>query len=171
MATDPLPPTSPVAGLGTRLRHLVDQLDAGVATFCPRLGVEDYRPRYTPVVRALLRDGPCSIRDIARAVSVTHSAASQTVTEMSRRGFVALEVAPTDARQRLIHLTDRTRALLPALRAEWDATEAAREELEAELSFPLTTLLGELESALARRPFQDRIAAAIRHTGEYDDGR
>ncbi|WP_326599850.1 MarR family winged helix-turn-helix transcriptional regulator [Streptomyces sp. NBC_01803] len=150
-----------LSGLGTRLRHLLDELEADVATLYPAVGLDDYRPRFTPVVRALVALGPSPIRDLARAISVTHSAASQTVGQMSRRGLVTLEVG-ADARQRVVHLTPRARALVPVLEAEWAAVEGAREELEAELPFALSELLTAVEAALRRRPFRDRVAESAR---------
>ena len=69
------------AGLGTRMRHLLELLellDGDVARVYADLGVPDYRPRYSPVVRALVALGPLSIRDLASAVGVTHSAARRT---------------------------------------------------------------------------------------------
>ncbi|KAA2256010.1 MarR family transcriptional regulator [Solihabitans fulvus] len=147
------------AGLGTRLRHVLELLDGDVAVYLVDLGVEDYRPRFTPVVGALLSLGPSPIRDLARAVSVTHSAASQTVAQMSKRGLVTLEPGE-DARQRIVHLTEKTRALLPLLEAEWAATTAAAAELDAELPHPLGEVLDAIVLALERRPFRERIAAA-----------
>ena len=92
------------------MRHVLELLDGDVAKFDADLGLGYYRPRFSPVVRALVALGPSSIRDLARAISVTHSAASQTVAQMSRRGLVALENG-ADARQRIVHLTARTEAL------------------------------------------------------------
>jgi DNA-binding MarR family transcriptional regulator len=61
----------------------------------------------------------------ARAISVTHSAASQTVAQMSKSGLVTLEPG-ADARQRIVHLTARAESLLPTtIEAKWAATEAA----------------------------------------------
>jgi DNA-binding MarR family transcriptional regulator len=111
------------------------------------------------VVRLLAAEGPSSIGRIAEALGVTHSAASQTVAEMERRGYLALR-AGTDARQRLVSLTAKTKRLLPAINAEWDATEAAAAALDAELPYPLSTLIDDLAAALDRRRFRDRIADA-----------
>lgn len=155
------PPPQPGPGfLGTQLRRVLDHCDNAVAQVYADLGLDGFRPRYTPVVRALAAAGPMPIRDLARAVSVTHSAASQTVNQMSREGLVSLEPGADDARQRIVHLTPKARALLPLLDAEWEATEAAATELEAELSYPVSRLLAELVDALERRPMRDRIAAA-----------
>jgi DNA-binding MarR family transcriptional regulator len=148
-------PEFPV-GLGTLLRHALEEMDDGVATVLADLGTPGYRPRFSPIVRAVVALGPVPIRDIARAIAVTHSAASQTVAQMRGRGFVTIEPGE-DARQRLVHLTAKTRALLPKIEAEWAATAAATAELDAELPFPLADMVPALAAALDRRPFRQRI--------------
>jgi DNA-binding MarR family transcriptional regulator len=148
-------------GLGTLMRHVLELLDGDVARVYAGLGVPDYRPRYSPVVRALVELGPLSIRDLATAVGVTHSAASQTAAQMARHGLLTLETG-TDARQRIARLTDRARALLPLVEAEWAATSAAAAELEAELPAALTDVLSRTERAVLSRPMRTRIADAAR---------
>jgi len=148
--------TAGPAGLGTRLRHVLDLLEGDVSRFFADIGLPDYRPRYSAVVRALLARGPLPIRDLAREVGVTHSAASQTVAQMRKTGLV--ELAPgDDARQRIVSLTEKTRALLPILEAEWAATTEAADRLEAELPYPLRDLLDAILQALERKPFRERI--------------
>ncbi|MGC5021993.1 MarR family winged helix-turn-helix transcriptional regulator [Micromonospora sp. DT47] len=143
--------------LGTRLRHLLELLDGDVAALYADLGLPGFRPRYTPVIRVLARTGPASIRDLAAATGVTHSAASQTVAQLTRDQLVTL--APgADARQRIVHLTERAESLLPVLDAEWSATTAAAARFEAELSYPLSRLVDEALDALRRRPMRQRIA-------------
>ncbi|WP_271217549.1 MarR family winged helix-turn-helix transcriptional regulator [Streptosporangium carneum] len=152
-------------GLGTQLRHLLELMDGDVARACADLGLQDYRPRFSPIVRALVELGPCSIRDLARATSVTHSAASQTVAQMSRSGLVLLEPGE-DARQHIVHLTARARSMLPAIQAEWAATSAAAAALDDELPCPLGEVLSALSEALERRPFRLRIADAALAFGD-----
>jgi DNA-binding MarR family transcriptional regulator len=154
-----------VLGLGTRLRHVLDLLDGDVARVYADLGLADYRPRFSPVVRAIVALGPSSIRDIAGAIGVTHSAASQTVAQMSRCGLVALEPGE-DARQRIARLTDRARSLLPVIDAEWAATETAAAGLDAELPVPLGEMLAAILRATARRSMRDRIADAASALGD-----
>ena len=144
-------------GLGTLMRHVLELLDGDVARVYADLGVPDYRPRYSPVVRALVELGPLSIRDLAGAVGVTHSAASQTAAQMARHGLLTLERG-ADARQRIARLTERARALLPLIEAEWAATDAAAAELEAELPAALTEVLQAAERAVLSRPMRSRIA-------------
>jgi DNA-binding MarR family transcriptional regulator len=143
--------------IGTRLRHVLELLDGAVAKFYLELGLPEYRPRFSPIVRTLVADGPLSIRELAKAVGVTHSAASQTVAQLTKGGLVTLEPGE-DARQRIVHLTDKTRELLPTIEAEWQATTAALAELDAELTAPLGQILGEIVAAVTRKPFRERIA-------------
>ena len=146
-------------GLDTRLRSLLEAMDADVALALADLGVRDYRTRYSVVVRFVDEHGPSSIRRLAGRLQVTHSAASQTVAEMERRGLVQVR-AGDDARERLVRLTAKARRLLPAINAEWDATAAAAAALDAELPYSLSALIDELAAALERRRFRDRIAQA-----------
>ncbi|GLZ43206.1 MarR family transcriptional regulator [Actinokineospora sp. NBRC 105648] len=143
--------------LGTRLRHVLELLEGDVARVYVEQGLGWYRPRFSAFLRHLAVSGPCAIRDLAVAVGVTHSAASQTVAQLRRDELVTL-AAGEDARQRIVALTDRARDLLPVVNAEWTATAAAAAGLEAELPYPLTGVLAALEEALARKPFHQRIA-------------
>ena len=137
---------------------------AGVARALEDLGLTDYRPRYSAVVRVIAAEGPTSIRLVAQRMNTTHSAASQTVSHMAARGLVELRMG-SDARQRLVHLTHKAQRLRPLLDAEGAATAAAMDELNADLSAPLEVIVGELAEALQRRSFHDRIVAHLPNIG------
>lgn len=138
------------------MRHLIDTLDGGVEQTYARSGL-DYRPRYTPIVRALTELGPSSIRAISRRAGITHSAVSQTVAQMATRGLVTLRAGGGDARERIVALTSEAEAMLPQLERHWEATAAAARALDEELSMPLSALVEEVMSLLARRSFAKRI--------------
>jgi DNA-binding MarR family transcriptional regulator len=117
-----------------------------------------YRPRYTPVVRAL-RDGPASIRAISREAGITHSAVSQTVAQMAKEGLV--DVRPgDDGRERIVTLSPKARAMAPRLDRIWNATDVAARSLEDEIGAPLSQLLLAALAAIDRQGFGERIAAA-----------
>ncbi|WP_340686713.1 MarR family transcriptional regulator [Amycolatopsis coloradensis] len=150
--------------MGTLLRHLLEVTEADVAAFFEDIGLGDYRPRFTPFVRAIVTYGPLPIRDLAAEVGVTHSAASQTIAQMARQDLVSLRPG-ADARQRIVSLTEKTRRLMPTLEAEWAATSAAAAQLEAELPYPLREVLVAAVEALERKSLRERIAetdAALR---------
>ena len=152
----PTPGDPSLVGLGTLLRHVLDEMDGDIASVLSDLGTSGYRPRFSPVVRALVALGPVPISDLARAIGVTHSAASQTVAQMASRGFVALEPGE-DARLRVVHLTAKARDLLPKIEAEWAATASAAAEMDTELPFPLAELVPAIAAALQRRSFRERV--------------
>ena len=155
-----MPDFIPARALGTELRALLDQIEADIGGALADLGLDGYRPRFSPVVRALTA-GPASVRDLAAATGVTHSAASQTVAAMVKAGWATQRVG-TDARERIVELTDAAHAALPAIRAEWEVTAAAQSALDAELPYPLSDLVTDLRAALERTPFRARMAAAAR---------
>jgi DNA-binding MarR family transcriptional regulator len=161
------PQPGDLVGLGTLLRHVLDEMDSDIATVLADLGTPGYRPRFSPVVRALVALGPVPIRDLARAIGVTHSATSQTVAQMRSRGFVVIS-SGEDARQRVVHLTAKTRAMLSKIDAEWAATASAAAELDAELPFPLAELVPAIAAALARRRFRQRMIESPWASGHPD---
>jgi DNA-binding MarR family transcriptional regulator len=145
-------------GLGTQLRHLIDLLDGDVATAYQEAGLA-YRPRYTPVMRALGEHGSASIGEIAAFAGITQPAATQTVALMKKEGLVAI-VTGSDARQRLVALSEQGRAMLPRLQVCWAATARAAASLDAELSMPLSQCLAQAIAALDATPYIQRIRAA-----------
>lgn len=147
----------PVRGLGTRLRHLLELLDGDVQSAYRDAGLPDYRPRYTPVMRALA-GGEATLTAIAAHAGSTHSAISQTVARMQRAGLVQLRPG-ADARERVAALTPAARRRLPRLEALWSDTAAAARDLDAELPVSLAAAVDAATAALERVPFRARIAA------------
>ena len=148
-------------GLGTLLRHLVELLDSDVEAVYREQGL-DCRSRFTPVIRHLERAGPSSIRQIAAASGLTHSAISQTVSEMLKKGLVT-SVTGTDARERIISFTPAGERLLPKLHAIWAAIWAAADDLSDDIGDPLDEVLERAIAAAERRPFRERINARLKH--------
>lgn len=146
-------------GLGTQLRHLIELLDGAVEEAYASAGLR-YRPRYTPVMRALIACEPCTIGQIAEAAKITQPAATQTVALMIKEGLLDSEPGLVDGRQRLIRLSPRGRAMLPRLRECWKVTQMAGESLDASLPRPLAQSLGEAIAALEVESFSDRMAKA-----------
>lgn len=138
------------------MRHLLDSMETDIARYYADHGLPDYRPRFSPVLRHLMAAGPTSIRGLAEAIGVTHSAASQTVAQLVRAGYVRLEPGD-DARRRIAHLTPRAREAMRVIEAEWAASVAAVRGLDEELPVPLGTMLARLREALARKSFGERM--------------
>lgn len=141
--------------LGVLLRRLIEQLDGAVEASYVADGL-DYRPRYTPVVRALVRGGPATIRDLAAQTGVSHSATSQTIAQMAERNLVTLTTG-ADARERIVALSDTAQAMVPRLERRWAATEAAARSIDTDIGLPLADVVTQALAALERQSFPDRI--------------
>lgn len=146
-------------GLGTQLRHLIELLDGAVAAAYEEAGLA-YRPRYTPVMRALVEKDALTLGEIAARAGITQPAATQTVGLMIKEGLLVAEAGRHDARQKVVRLSDQGQAMLPILRACWQATKAAADGLDAELSYPLSAAMNDAIAALEAKPFDQRIRAA-----------
>jgi DNA-binding MarR family transcriptional regulator len=140
---------------------LLRRLDGEIEQVYVEAGFPDFRTRFTKPLVLLARHGSSTIKTLARQCQVTHSAMSQTVTAMRAAGLVDSVADPADGRARLVALTERATAIAALGEAEWAATEAALEELEAETPYAMSRLVHDLEAALARRSFGDRLRSHL----------
>ncbi|UGQ45558.1 MarR family winged helix-turn-helix transcriptional regulator [Massilia endophytica] len=147
-------------GLGTQLRHLIELLDGAVGEAYDAAGL-DYRPRYTPVMRALAEGRPLTLGQIAERARITQPAATQTVNLMLKADLVVSTPGTLDARQKLVSLSPHGKAMLPKLQRCWAATKGAADSLDADMSHPLSEALAEAIAALEQQPFGERIRAAM----------
>ncbi|MBH0118141.1 winged helix-turn-helix transcriptional regulator [Rhodococcus sp. CX] len=99
--------------------QLVDAIQEGVAA----RGFTDVRPSHG-FAFARISSGDATASDLAEHLGVTKQAAGQLVDQLVDRGYVTREADPTDARARLLRLTDRGWACTRA------ADDAAREVVE-----------------------------------------
>ncbi|SDM26247.1 MarR family winged helix-turn-helix transcriptional regulator [Allokutzneria albata] len=139
------------------LRLLLAAMDEEIGRLYTERGIEGVRPRYVMPMIRLGHSGPMTIRELAEDLDVTHSAMSQTVAALRREGLVT-SVPGADARTKSVELTERAKELVPFLEAEWRATERAVAELEEEIPYALSQVVRDLEAALAKKSFHDRIA-------------
>lgn len=147
-------------GVGTKLRRLLALLDGDVQQLYAEAG-SAFRPKYYPVVVALLEHGELDVLSLAAASQVTQPAMTQTLQGMADAGLIRL-MPGRDRRQRIVALTSEGRAAVEALAPIWGAVARAAAALDAELSSGLETLLDEAILALERKPFRKRIEEELR---------
>jgi DNA-binding MarR family transcriptional regulator len=143
--------------LGTQLRHLIELLDGAVGHAYEEAGLA-YRPRYTPVMRALMEREPATIGHIAAVAGISQPAATQTIALMIREGIVSAAAGAQDGRQKLIRLTEQGHALVPKLVLCWQATAGAAASLEAECRLSETVACA--IDALGAKSYGERIREA-----------
>jgi DNA-binding MarR family transcriptional regulator len=135
-------------------------MDADIARVYAEASIEGIKPSFVLELLRLHARGPMTITELAASVQRTHSAASQKVAAMRAAGLVRTTTGP-DARSKKVDLTPKARRLVGRLAAEWRATEAAIADLESEIPYPLTQVVADIEQALRRKSFHDRIAEKL----------
>jgi len=138
------------------LRLLQQAMDAEIAKVYTQAKIEGLKPSFVMELLRLHARGPMTISELAESVQRTHSAMSQKVAAMRAAGLVRTVPGP-DARTRKITLTAKARRIIGLLAAEWRATEAAVAEIEAEIPYPLSQVVSDIEAALRRKSFHARI--------------
>jgi DNA-binding MarR family transcriptional regulator len=131
-------------------------MDAEIARVYAEAGITGLKPSMVLELLRLHARGPMTITELAESVHRTHSATSQKVAAMRAAGLVRTTTG-ADARTRKITLTAKSRRITAKLAAEWRATEAAIAGLEAEIPYPLSRVAADIEAALRRKSFHDRI--------------
>jgi DNA-binding MarR family transcriptional regulator len=148
--------------------RLLGDIDEEIARVYADNGIADLRTHWVPVILKLRARGPMTITDLARDLRQTHSAMSQKVAAMRDKGWLATEPGP-DARSKKVRLTARSEQIADKLSAEWNATEASLEELEAQLPYPLTRVVADIRQVLAAKSFGDRIAEKLARDPRWQD--
>jgi DNA-binding MarR family transcriptional regulator len=143
-----------------RLRILQEAMDSEIARIYAEANVTGLKPSMVMELLRLNARGPMTIRELAESVQRTHSATSQKVAAMRAAGLVRT-TAGTDARTKKITLTAKARRIIGKLAAEWRATEASVAEIEQEIPYPLSRVVTDIEAALRRKSFHDRIAEKL----------
>jgi DNA-binding MarR family transcriptional regulator len=142
------------------LRVLLAAMDADIARLYAEAQITGLTPSMVMELLRLHARGPMTITELAASVQRTHSATSQKVAAMRAAGLVRTTTG-TDARTKKITLTAKARRIAGQLAAEWRATEAALAEIESEIPYPIGRVVTDIEAALGRRSFHDRIAAEL----------
>jgi DNA-binding MarR family transcriptional regulator len=149
------------------LRLLQAAMDAEIASIYAEAKISGLKPSFVKGLLRLHARGPMTITELARSVQLTHSAASQKVAAMRAAGWVRTTPG-SDARSKKVTLTAKARRVTGRLAAEWRATEAALADIETEIPYPLSRVVTDIEQALQRKSFHDRIAEKLAEDAAWD---
>ncbi|MFI5066762.1 MAG: MarR family winged helix-turn-helix transcriptional regulator [Streptosporangiales bacterium] len=142
------------------LRLLQAAMDADIARLYAEAGIAGFKPSWVMELLRLRARGPMTITELAASVQLTHSAVSQKVAAMRAAGWAEVGPGP-DLRSKRVRLTARAEHAADRLAAEWRATEAALAEIEDEIPYPLSQVVRDIEEALRRKSFHDRVAERL----------
>jgi DNA-binding MarR family transcriptional regulator len=165
--TDGSAPDPTEQSLWRPLRQLQAAMDADIARVYAEAQIHGLKPSFVMELLRLHAHGPMTITELARSVQRTHSAVSQKVAAMRAAGWVRTTPG-ADARSKKVTLTAKAARITGRLAAEWRATEAAIAEIEAEIPYPLSQVVTDIEQALQRKSFHDRIAEKLAKDAEWN---
>jgi DNA-binding MarR family transcriptional regulator len=158
--TGPLTTDPSEQSLWRPLRLLQAAMDDDIAQVYADAQIEGLKPSYVLELLRLHARGPLTITELAESVQRTHSGTSQKVAAMRAAGLVRTTTG-ADARSKRVVLTARAKRIVGRLAAEWRATEASIAELEAEIPYPLSRVVIDIEKALQHKSFHDRITEKL----------
>ena len=151
--------TEPVSGPTKPLWRYVQLLEARMNRDIQQIYDEaklDVHAGYVVELVRLDTGGPMTIAELAAAVERTHSAMSQKVAAMRRAGLVRT-TAGRDGRSKHVLLTRKAKRVVGRMAAEWRATQAVIAEIESEIGYPMDKVVTDVELALERTSFHDRL--------------
>jgi DNA-binding MarR family transcriptional regulator len=147
--------------LGTRLKRLAEQLQAGVSEVLAEIGVPVQPGQLTLLVALEKKEQGLTVAELVQAVGVSQPGVSRALGALQRSGFVELEGDADDARIRRPVLTPKAREMLDRIRASvFPSVSGAAEELCKGLD--LLECLATMEERNRDLPFADRIRKARR---------
>lgn len=149
-------------GLGELLRYLVELSDGSSDSYYKTLDF-NYRPRYTPIMRAL-EHGAASIKTLQENLSITQGAISQTIKLMISDGLITKRKGQ-DARHSIVGLTRQGEKALSVLMPYWQVMLLAIEKLEGETDHALMHCLTSAIEALEKKPLVERINSVMTKQG------
>lgn len=146
--------------LGTRLKRLAEQLQAGVAEVMAEWG-EPVPPGQLPLLAVVNDAGGLTVAQLVEAIGMSQPGISRMLGALQRSGLVRLRVDRDDARVRRAEITPKGRQSLERLRSRiFPKVASAAEQLCDGLDF--LDALGTIERRNSEIPFGRRIREAKR---------
>jgi DNA-binding MarR family transcriptional regulator/N-acetylglutamate synthase-like GNAT family acetyltransferase len=148
---------------GTRLKRLSDRFIQDITRVYKTLNIS-FETSWFPIFFLLERKKICSVTEIARELSITHSAVSQMAVNLEQKGYIQFLSDPDDKRKRLIQFTHNGKKLIESLKPVWSALQRSMTGLmeERENAAHLLTALSELEESLNEKSFFERVQADLK---------
>lgn len=143
---------------GSRLRRLSEYFLMEVNKIYEQAGIA-FDASWFPVFYLLSKEQPMPLVDIADQLEVSHSAVSQLVSNLKRKGLVKTGPCPDDGRRQLVLLTRKGEELLHQVQPVWEAISVAMESLAAagKQSKQILEGVAQLERAVQQQPLSARI--------------
>lgn len=149
---------------GSRLRRLSEYFLMEVNKVYEQSGIA-FDASWFPVFYILSRQQNIPLIDIAEQLEVSHSAVSQLITGLKKKGLVKTAPCPDDGRRQLVMLSKKGEELLQQVQPVWVAITEAMKGLteEHKQSRLLLEAVSQVESAVQETSLSMRILASMKN--------
>ncbi|MFD3389115.1 helix-turn-helix domain-containing GNAT family N-acetyltransferase [Alteromonas macleodii] len=144
--------------LGTALRQLAAQVSKDAENTYAKFGFA-IEPKWFPVFYVLASKGADSVVNIAKEINHSHVSVSKIVKEMKARDLIESYKSSDDSRVTLVALNSKAKAMVPQMKKQCDAIDAAMRELKEETGIDLWEAVSVVERHLRYRPISARVDA------------
>jgi len=143
---------------GSRLRRLSEYFLMEVNKVYEQSGIA-FDASWFPVFYILSEQQNIPLTDIAEKLEVSHSAVSQLITGLKKKGLVNTAPCSDDGRRQLVMLTKKGEELLQQVQPVWEAITAAMTELTGTQrhSKVLLEAITQVEKAVQQEALSTRI--------------
>ncbi len=143
---------------GSRLRRLSESFLSDVNKVYQSLGIQ-FDASWFPVFYILSEKDEVSIRDISDELAVSHSAVSQLVSGLQQKGLILITVSASDARKKVIVLSEEGKKLQRQVAPVWEALTVAMQNMAEEKKNSRHILKGieDIENSLDKESLFERI--------------
>jgi DNA-binding MarR family transcriptional regulator/N-acetylglutamate synthase-like GNAT family acetyltransferase len=145
---------------GTRLRLLTDKFLQDGAKVYKHQGV-DFEPRWFTFYYLLSQKSPLSISDITLELGYTQPAVTQIANIMLKKGIIKVVKDKTDTRKKMLALSPKGLAMLPALQPIWKGFEDAVNEMFESVGTDVLSVIEKIENELDKKPMHERVTEKI----------
>ncbi len=142
--------------LGTALRQLAAQVSKDAENTYAKFGFA-IEPKWFPVFYVLASKGADSVVNIAKEINHSHVSVSKIVKEMKARDLIESYKSSDDSRVTLVALNSKAKAMVPQMKKQCDAIDAAMRELKDETGIDLWEAVSVVERHLRYRPISARV--------------
>ncbi|NSL88060.1 MarR family winged helix-turn-helix transcriptional regulator [Chitinophaga solisilvae] len=147
---------------GSRLRRLSEYFLMEVNKVYEQAGIP-FDASWFPVFYLLSKHQSMPMIDIAEQLEISHSAVSQMVTNLKKKGLLKTTPCKEDGRRQLVAFSKKGAEMLQQIQPVWEAISAAMETLVSEnkQTQHLLAAIAQIEQAVQQQPLSARIGAAL----------
>jgi len=141
--------------IGARMRRLYDVFSKDVMKIYNDHNL-DFEAKYFTLFYLVSKRNGIGIMDAAEELSLTHPAIIHLAKDLEKKGYIESVKSPVDSRKRLLMLSRKGKAALPAFNEVWNKIDKLNKKLMRGQKNNLLKALEEIENLLDEKSYYKR---------------